>query len=100
MAKCLVTGATGFIGRRLVEHLIAGGDEVTCLVRSLDRSASLAHLPVRRVVGDVSNRDGLREAVAGQDVVYHLAGLVRAARSADFYRTNGEGAAHLADACA
>jgi len=37
-----VTGATGFIGRRLVEKLIARGDQLACLVRNPDKATGFA----------------------------------------------------------
>ncbi|WP_318258423.1 NAD-dependent epimerase/dehydratase family protein [Geobacter anodireducens] len=51
----LVTGATGFIGKRLVSALLAGGHRVRCLVRRPD--APLPH-GAERVVGDILTREG------------------------------------------
>ena len=70
----LVTGATGFLGRLLVRRLVDEGRRV----RVLERSASDAFdgLPVERNRGDVTEPDTLLPAMAGVEVVHHLAGLV------------------------
>lgn len=93
--KALVTGATGFVGSHLVEALVARGDEVTALVRSPRKAALLEQLNVRRVAGDMANADALRSAVSGQDVVYHVAGLVAARDEAEFLQANRDATANL-----
>jgi len=100
MAKVLITGASGFIGQHLAEALVAQGDEVTCLVRSTSQPGRLAALPVRLVYGDVTEPESLPAAVAGQQVVYHLAGRTMALRKEDFHRVNVEGTRNVARACA
>jgi dihydroflavonol-4-reductase len=106
MTTALVTGATGFIGRRLVAALLARGDEVIALARpSSDRSGLLA-LPVgagghlRFALGDVTDGGSLQQAAAGVDVVYHLAAMLKAPWHSDFMRTNAEGTALMARAAA
>jgi nucleoside-diphosphate-sugar epimerase len=73
--KALVTGGTGFLGRQLVRELARRGHPVTALVRP---AASTAALPadVRVVRGDVTEPETLHAAVAGQEVVFHLAAMV------------------------
>ena len=75
--RSLVTGASGFIGRRLAAELARRGDEVACLVRRTSRTAPLRGLPVELVVGDVGDPASLLPAVAGRDRVFHLAGSSR-----------------------
>jgi len=77
MALCLVTGGAGFIGSRLVERLVARGEKVrvldnfsTGLLSNLDR---MRH-EIEVVFGDLNNPDVLREAVAGVERLFHLAG--------------------------
>jgi dihydroflavonol-4-reductase len=67
-----VTGATGFIGSRVVDRLVADGHEVTALTRS---RANADHLPaeVRVVEGDVTAKASMREAMRGVDGVFHIA---------------------------
>lgn len=98
--KALVTGATGFIGSHLAEALRSRGDEVTGLVRSPSKAAALDPLGVRLIQGDLDDPDALARAVEGQDVVFHVAGLVAAKDESEFLRVNRDGTARLADAAA
>lgn len=72
-----VTGATGFIGRRLVHALNRAGAVVTVLSRS---RASLAGLPqaVRTKIGSMTDPTAMGKALAGQEIVFNLAYDVRA----------------------
>ena len=99
-ARCLVTGAAGFVGSHLVETLVDRGYEVSCLVRKTSNLAWLKPLPVRFVFGDVLDADSLPGAVEGMDYVYHVAGAVKALREADFFLVNAGGTANLLEACA
>ncbi len=71
----LVTGATGFIGRRLAEMLLQAGHRVRVLVRRPER---LAHTldPCEVVRGDLADADVLRRAVRDVSVIYHCAANV------------------------
>jgi nucleoside-diphosphate-sugar epimerase len=100
MSKVLVTGGSGFIGGHLVRRLFSQGDEVTCLVRDAARAESLAHAGARLVLGDVTDYDSLRRALADHAVVYHLAGLTMALRLRELMHVNVEGARNVAQACA
>jgi dihydroflavonol-4-reductase len=100
MAKVLVTGASGFIGFHLVRALAAQGHEVSCLARKPSNLDRLAGLAFRRMDGDVRDAGSLARAIAGQDAVYHLAGLVKATRVEHLYQVNSEGTANVARACA
>ncbi|MGH7701870.1 MAG: NAD-dependent epimerase/dehydratase family protein, partial [Gemmatimonadales bacterium] len=93
--KALVTGATGFVGGHLVEALHRRGDEVTALVRSPAKAGQLPALSVRQVAGDLHSPEALAEALAGQDTVFHVAGLVAARNEAEFFRANRDGTANL-----
>jgi nucleoside-diphosphate-sugar epimerase len=70
----LVTGATGFIGGRLVERLVLGeGARVRALVSSYARCARIARFPVELVRGDLRERRSVAEAAKGCEVVFHCA---------------------------
>jgi nucleoside-diphosphate-sugar epimerase len=100
MAKVLVTGASGFIGIHLTEALAARGDEVTCLVRKSSRVEPLRKAGAELVYGDVTDPDSLPPAVAGKQIVYHLAGVTQALDFRHFYRVNQRGLANIAQTCA
>jgi nucleoside-diphosphate-sugar epimerase len=93
--KALVTGATGFVGSHLAEALRRRGDEVTALVRSPKKAEALGPLGVRVVAGDLDDADSLARAAEGQEVVFHVAGLVAAKSEAEFMRCNRGGTASL-----
>ena len=97
--KALVTGASGFIGRRLASTLARRGHDVACLVRRTSRTACLEGLPVELVVGDLGDPGSLEAAVAGRNWIFHLAGIVQAAGEAAFEAANVEGTRHLVEAC-
>jgi len=67
----LVTGGTGFLGGHLVEGLLQAGHEVRVLARSKGTNPSCEWRQ-----GSVLDRPALRDAMAGCEVVYHLAGRV------------------------
>lgn len=96
--KTLVTGGTGFVGRHLIEALLRRGDTITALIRSPRKAAGLAELGVIVVPGDLADPAALRTAVRGQDVIYHVAGLVAARNEAQFLDVNRDGTARLAAA--
>lgn len=70
--KILVTGATGFIGRRLTRQLARSGNEIYCLVRksSLEKArAQFREIPnIQFVTGDLTNNDVL-DQVSGTEVI-------------------------------
>ena len=93
MTRCLVTGATGAVGPRLVEALRHGGWAVRVL-RQPGSGPVSAGLDV--VEGDVTDADAVQRAVAGVDTVFHLAALLHVldpapALAAEYRRVNVEG---------
>jgi nucleoside-diphosphate-sugar epimerase len=70
----LVTGATGFIGGRLVERLILQhGVKVRALVHNLAGAGRLARFPLTIIRGDVAKPSDVEAAIAGCDLVFHCA---------------------------
>lgn len=69
----LVTGATGTIGRAVVEQLVAAGTEVRALTRDADR-ARFVNDSVKLVEGDLGSRATLSQVLVGIDRVFLLTG--------------------------
>jgi nucleoside-diphosphate-sugar epimerase len=99
MVKVLVTGATGFIGSHLTERLLKEGAHVRTLVRNPDRLRWLKDLSgIETCCGFLEDKDSLRAAVKGVDLIYHTAGLVKARKEAAYFRVNAEGTENLLEA--
>jgi UDP-glucose 4-epimerase len=84
MRYCLVTGGAGFIGSHLVEQLLGAGWNVRVLdnlsTGKANNLKNLAH-QIDFIQGSINDTSVLRPAVAGCDVVFHLAALPSVARS-------------------
>lgn len=96
--KALATGATGFIGSHLVDALLERGVEVRCIVRRQSNRRWLQGKPVEIVEASLEQPDSLPKAVAGVDVVYHIAGVIAARSYEEFYRGNRDATANLLNA--
>jgi uncharacterized protein YbjT (DUF2867 family) len=70
--RALVTGATGFVGGRLAERLVADGVAVRCLVRDRGRAQHLTALGAELHEGDVLDPGTLEGAGRDVDVAYYL----------------------------
>ncbi len=100
MTRTLVTGATGFIGRHLVRHLVACGHEVTVAIRPTSNTAPLDTLDIHEVHADLLDAAALELAVKRADLVFHVAGAISAFSRRALVRTNGVGTRNLVRACA
>jgi dihydroflavonol-4-reductase len=81
MKKIFITGATGFLGSNLARCLASEGNEVTILVRKGSDHPFLKNLRIRRIEGDVTDFDSLKNGMKGTELVYHCAGIVSYRRS-------------------
>ncbi len=93
-----VTGATGFLGRRLVKVLAEQGWTVRILARRDVADAAWTGLEPQLVIGDLANGRALAALCDGAEVVVHVAGLIKARNRAAFDRANVEGARQVAKA--
>jgi uncharacterized protein YbjT (DUF2867 family) len=93
----LVTGSGGFIGQHVVHALRAREVPVRALVRDRTRASRLAAWGAEVVEGDVTDRDSLRSATVGADVVIHLVAIIKGSR-ADFERVMAQGTRDLVSA--
>jgi dihydroflavonol-4-reductase len=97
--KAFVTGGTGFIGKRLVQHLVDRGYDVVCLTRHPEQAAALRELDATLVQGDITDRESMRPSIAGSDVVFHCAGWYEVGLSPNAHermaRINVDGTANV-----
>ncbi|MDQ7063013.1 MAG: NAD-dependent epimerase/dehydratase family protein [candidate division KSB1 bacterium] len=98
--KALVTGANGFTGSYLTKHLLNKGYDVRVLVRKNSNLSTLEGLPVEYAYADLAADDPVEDAVAGVDVVFHIAALYRAENVPKrmFWAVNVEGTRKLLQA--
>jgi 2-alkyl-3-oxoalkanoate reductase len=88
----LVTGASGFLGSHVAEQLSKAGRPVRALVRRSSNTKFLTTLPgVELAYGSVEDAESVRAALAGASQVVHVAGLVKARSSREFYAVNTGG---------
>jgi len=90
----LVTGATGFLGWHVANKLLARGERVRALVRS---TSKIRELDVEVVTGDLRDPESLQRAVAGCQVVYHVAADYRlwTRDPRELFQSNVEGTRNL-----
>jgi NADH dehydrogenase len=91
----LVTGATGFLGRRVMQELLDHHYQVRCLVHTPGRERIFPDHSVNVQYGSISDPDALASACQGVDFVVHLAAIIRQRRGATFDRINRQGTANL-----
>lgn len=106
--RVLVTGAGGFIGSHLTERLAEAGASTRALVHYnaqgaagwLDNREARDHIEV--LAGDITDRDSVRQAMQGVEIVFHLAALIAIPYSyhapASYVRTNIEGTLNVLQA--
>lgn len=96
--KILVTGASGLLGRTLVDRLRENGESIRVLVRR--RSTALEGLPgVEVVYGDLGDPDAVDRAIAGTQLVYHVGATMRGRHWAEFEAGTVNGTTNVVDAC-
>jgi dihydroflavonol-4-reductase len=94
--KTLVTGGTGFVGRAVVEELLAAGRKVRVLARNPEHPA-LTGLAVDVALGDLRDPDSLKRALSGCTRLFHVAADYRlwVPDPATMYAINVEGTRQL-----
>ena len=102
-----VTGATGFVGRRVLAHLLGAGFDARILARSAPKAERVVEglgLDAARVgvvEGTISDPDTLARLVRGVDACIHLVGIIREARGGQtFERIHVDATRSIVNACA
>ncbi len=95
--KIFVSGASGFIGRKLCIVLANQGYQVHALCRKLDHPYLIKHENITFFEGDITNKESLIKAMQGCNQVYHTAALAKmwCKNKNDFYEVNVIGTRNL-----
>jgi uncharacterized protein YbjT (DUF2867 family) len=98
--RVLVTGATGFVGREVVQELLKRGHEVRALVRRGSLKKLKNEPGVEVFPGDCLHPETVAPAAAGCDAVIHLVGIIREfpGRGVTFERVHVQATQNLVDA--
>ncbi|VVB59305.1 L-arabinose 1-dehydrogenase (NAD(P)(+)) [uncultured archaeon] len=109
--RILITGGTGFLGKRLAKEAQRRGAQVAVLSHNVDDEErkrgnlgarlsddEFRQLGIKVIEGDILNREQLKNAFAGYDVVYHLAAELDES-SPDLWQVNVEGTRNVVNAC-
>ena len=100
MKTVLVTGATGFLGKYVVDELVEHGYQVRAFGRNSKVDRSLENSSVSFFQGDLTNEDDVTEACKGMDMVVHAGALSTVwGPWEDFYRANVLGTKYVLEAC-
>ncbi len=89
--KILITGATGFIGKYIVEHALQNGYEIHLAVRNKSDTSRIAHLNFKKIVVDFSSEESIDRSFSSDvvfDTVVHNAGIKSCFTTNDYYTYN------------
>lgn len=91
-----LAGASGFLGARLAERMIARGWRVRALIRRPNDGEALHRMGVETVTGDLADAASLAPLTEDAAVSVNCAGLIKARNAAEFLAVNGEGSGRFA----
>ena len=94
--KVLVTGATGFVGSNLTQHLLECGYQVKVIAR---KPEAINNQQIEVIPGDIRDKEVIAKAVNGCQQIYHIAGKVSRSNASqkEFWETNVEATRNLAE---
>jgi len=93
-----ITGATGFIGGKLLKKLSRENYNIKCLVRKTSNLKNLENIDVKIVYGDLGDFNSFQKFVDESETVFHLAAFVSDwGKKEDFFKYNYEATKYLLD---
>lgn len=99
MKTAFVTGATGFVGSHLVDHLLEKGYTVKCLTRKTSNLRWLDGKNIELCEGSLSDKDSLKKAIVGCNYIFHVAGVLFGKTEEEFIQGNLSGTKNMVEAC-
>ena len=100
MKTVLVTGATGFLGKYVIEELVEHGYQIRAFGRNSKVGRSLENSSVSFFQGNLTKADDVLEACKGMDLVVHAGALSTVwGPWEDFYQANVLGTKYVLEAC-
>lgn len=84
----VVTGANGFVGSHLVDHLLARGYTVRCIIRKTSDTKWLEGKNIEIFDCGLFDKEGLRKAFSHADYIYHVAGVVKSKKPEGYFKGN------------
>ena len=96
--KVYLTGATGFVGRHMLERLLAEGHAVRAAVRDPQKASLAKRAKIEFVAGDIVEGTGLDQGMQGCDAVIHLVGIIVEKGTNTFERVHHLGTRNVVEA--
>ena len=94
----LVTGGTGFLGRRVIPELLARHHQVRCLIRSPGKERLFDQQDVEIHYGGIADPESLKQALYNVQCIVHLVGIIRPGRRTSFDLVHRQGTANVVEA--
>ncbi|MFH0831795.1 MAG: NAD(P)-dependent oxidoreductase [archaeon] len=98
--RIFVTGATGFIGKHLVNELISQKMNVVCLIRKKEQASIFRKSEsLKFLIGEIKDTERISKQLRQGDIVVHLANISDGLNYEDFYKVNVKGTKNLVLLC-
>ncbi len=95
--KYLITGGAGFLGINIVRYLLSRGHEITSL-DIVEFDYPDVNNKIKIITGDIRDKQKVKEAVTGQDIIVHTAAALPLYKPEDIYSTDIDGTKNLLEA--